>query len=227
MEQKKVIRHSLSEQAELLIRERIIALDFGPGERMVVDTLAAQLGVSRTPIREGLRSLVQQGLVNYDGKSYTLFSPTITDIEEIFTVRKALEPVAAQLATERISPEGLEDLRLLFKQHSLIEADQALAEIDVHFHNAIMAGAGNKRIEQILSNMRSQFQLIRSWVAKRNKEEIGERQNLPEIETINEHRIIFEYILKKNSEEASRAMYEHLENGRLRMIHNLFDPPVV
>ncbi|WP_319559057.1 GntR family transcriptional regulator [Marispirochaeta sp.] len=166
MKQKKVVRLSLSEQAESLIKERILALDFGPGERIVVDKLAEELGVSRTPIREGLRILVQQGLVNYNGISYSIFNPTKEDIEEIFIIHKALEPVAAELATNKISAERIADLRMLFSHNPPRDDEQSLVEIDVHFHNAIVAGAGYWRLEQILSNMQSQFRLIRGWVAK-------------------------------------------------------------
>ena len=227
MKHKKIIRHSLSDQAENLIKERILSLDFEPGERMVVDKLADELGVSRTPIREGLRILAQQGLVNYDGKTYSIFNPGRHDIEEIFVIRKALEPAAAGLATKHISKEKIEDLHQLFEQHSSTNNEQTLVKIDIYFHDVIVSGAGNQRMERILSDMRSQFRLIRGWVAKRNMAEIGENINIPEIDTLNEHHRIFEYIQQRDPEGAAEAMLLHLEKGRERMIHNLFDPPAV
>ncbi|MBC7294664.1 MAG: GntR family transcriptional regulator, partial [Thermoleophilia bacterium] len=68
----RIIRQSLSQQAGEAIKKRILSLDLPPGTRLVVDTLAEELGVSRTPVREALRELVSQGLVTYDGNSYTV-----------------------------------------------------------------------------------------------------------------------------------------------------------
>ncbi len=223
MSERKIIRHSLSEQAEILIREKILSLEYEPGERLVVDKLADDLEVSRTPVREALRNLAQQGLVNYDGKIYSLFFPISGDIEEIFTIRKALEPVAAELAVNRIAPEAIDELRLLLDQHTSREDDISLTEVDVHFHDVIVESAGNQRMKQILANMRYQFRLIRGWVAKRNRLEISGKANVLEIDTINEHRKIFDSLIAHDPESAAAAMAEHLAKGRRRVLHNLFE----
>jgi DNA-binding GntR family transcriptional regulator len=161
----RLIRQSLSQQAGEAIKRRILSLDLPPGTRLVVDVLAEEMGVSRTPVREALRELVSQGLVTYDGNSYTVTRYTRRDVEEIFAIRRALEVLAARQAAERISPQALQELRALCEEgvRRLRERDaKFLVEMDSRFHEIIAEQSGNTRLQSMLASLRDQAWLIRN-----------------------------------------------------------------
>jgi DNA-binding GntR family transcriptional regulator len=216
MEERRIaVRSSLSDQAADLIKERIFNQEFAPGERLVVEKLADEIQVSRTPIREGLRVLVQEGLVNYDGKSYTIFNPTMEDVKEIFAIRQALESLAARCAATNMPPEEIEHLREIIREYESGNSKHSLVEIDIKFHDALIHGAANSRLERIVANMREQLKLIRNWVAE------GIEEGTQESETIQEHQQVLDGISRRDGLTASEAMMRHLDNGQRRTIKNL------
>ena len=220
----KTSSRSLSDKAMEMVRERIFALEFSPGERLVVDKLAEDLQVSRTPIREGLRLLVQQGLVTYDGKGYSIFHPTAKDVEEILVLRQTMESLAARLAAENMPENEINRLRVLWKEYKEYNKDssrKAMGVVDFQFHDAILKGADNGRLERIVADMRGQFRLIRSWMA--DNLHAGPINQ----ETIEEHIKVLECIAARDSQGAYTAMAEHIEKSRKRTIHNLFDRNLV
>ncbi len=132
------------------LRNLILSRQLKPGERLVQGELAEQLGVSRTPIREALHKLASEGLVtfsSYKGASVADFS--LSELEEIYTVRSALESHAAYLAAQRITNEELEQLEVLL--HQIEEAFQQkdflhLLEIHHQFHASICLAAKQQRL---------------------------------------------------------------------------------
>ena len=162
----RIIRQSLSEQAADAIKSRILSLDFPPGMRLVVDSLAEELGVSRTPVREGLKALVSQGIVTYNGNSYAVTAYSRQDVENLFAIRRALEALAAFQAAQRMPAKALDDLRSLCeegKQHIDAEDTELLITLDLRFHELIADGSGNERLVRLLDNLREQSWLIRRW----------------------------------------------------------------
>jgi DNA-binding GntR family transcriptional regulator len=106
---------TMQESAADLIRDLILTHQLEPGERLVENRLAEQLGVSRTPIREALRKLASEGLVSfspYKGASVAEFSSS--ELEDIYHIRIALEGYCASLAVSRITDEQIEQLEALF-----------------------------------------------------------------------------------------------------------------
>jgi DNA-binding GntR family transcriptional regulator len=106
---------TMQESAADLIRDLILSRQLKPGERLVENRLAEQLGVSRTPVREALRKLASEGLVSfspYKGASVAEFSSS--ELEDIYHIRIALEGYCASLAASRITDEQIEQLEALF-----------------------------------------------------------------------------------------------------------------
>ncbi len=215
--EKKESPRSLSEKAMVMIRERIFALEFSPGERLVVDKLAEDIDVSRTPIREGLRLLVHQGLVTYDGKGYSIFHPTARDVEEIIVLRQSMESLAARLAAEHMEEAEIKRLLEIWSGYNADPSSKAQGEVDMEFHEAILKSADNHRLERVVGEMRGQFRLIRNWMADNLADGPVNR------ETVGEHLKVLNCIAARDSEGAAQAMHEHIENSRKRTIHNLFD----
>lgn len=211
----RIVRRSLSEQAAEAIKERILSLDFPPGTRLVVDALAEDLGVSRTPVREGLKSLVSQGIVTYDGNSYVVTTYSRQDVEDLFAIRRALEALAAYQAAQRMSKKALRELRALCEEgrrHIDEEDTEFLISMDMRFHEMIAEGSGNPRLIRLLENLREQSWLIRRWGF------LPKLVEYVEMVTVAEHLAIVDKLEARDSESASRLMEEHLRQGEQRTL---------
>ena len=123
------------------LREAILKGELKPGERLMELQLAAKLGVSRTPIREAIRMLEQEGLaVTIPRKGAEVARMTEKDMEDVLQIRDALDELAASIACEQISEEELAELR-----HTMHEFEEStktgdvkrIAEADVRFHDII------------------------------------------------------------------------------------------
>ncbi|MBG6185098.1 DNA-binding GntR family transcriptional regulator [Arthrobacter sp. CAN_A214] len=126
--------------------------------------LADELGISRTPLREGLRILEQEGLVTAGVRGVaTVFSPGMREISEIFELREALEGTSAPLACSRITSEILSDLdQVVADQHRARESGQSerFHRLGLHFHTLLLDASGNSRIRRQLSVVRMGEQLL-------------------------------------------------------------------
>ena len=196
------------EQAHAYLRDRIIAGDFPGGMRLKSEELAARLGISRMPIREALRQLHAEGLVvirRNQGASVVRLSPA--EIMELFSIRAALEGLAARIAAERIEPKQtrmLQELLLRMQRH----ADAPVRWIAGHdaFHDALCAVALMPRLAQQITLLRQQTRpYIRLYVSGHDD---------PEPRGL-EHRMLLEALLGGSGDAAESAMRQHVvENGR-------------
>lgn len=152
-----------------ILREAIWGGVLKPSQRLNEQWLAGEIGVSRPPLREAIRILEQEGLVEYFPRRGT-FVKTLSgrDVVEIYTVRCALEGMAAELAMDRASPDELAALEL---QIDRVESQPAtdLASIinaDLEFHRALVEASANQRLvahwEQIASQLRLALTLVDS-----------------------------------------------------------------
>ena len=211
-------RRYLCDEVMNIIRNSIFALKYDRGERLLVETLAQELEVSMTPVREGLKGLVAEGLVIYDGKSYSVFDPDEKEIADIFRIRRSLEMLSASLAAENMQASEIEVLYSIFSEssRSLCISDQAeMIKIDKLFHKKILEGAHNKRLKIMLKTIEEQCWLIRTW---------GYSKSFPNwfIEkTAEEHVIILDSIRNHEPEKAALAMEKHIMNGEKRTWESL------
>ncbi|MCD8074584.1 MAG: GntR family transcriptional regulator [Lachnospiraceae bacterium] len=143
------------------LRQAILRGDIRPGERLMEIHLAKKLGVSRTPVREALRMLELEGLVTtIPRKGAVVAEITISDLEDVLEVRLALEELAVQIICKKLTKEQLEELKALAAEFcSTLDGDNvvACAEADMKFHDAIYNATGNRRLIQILNNLREQM----------------------------------------------------------------------
>src|SRR5262249_58000978 len=102
-----------------LIRELLITGELRPGEQLRQRDLAQRFSVSQTPVREAMRRLESEGLLNCDThRGFTVVAPDLGRVEENFRIRAALESLAASLAARQVEPEGLRRLREQTEQMS-------------------------------------------------------------------------------------------------------------
>lgn len=197
------------------IKELILNMTLKPGEFVSEAILAKRLNVSRTPVREALKRLEQEGLIIEDGKRKRVFILTLRDLGEIFDLKKIIEPEITKLAIERGKEEDfkrlaktIEELEVLAREKPKdeLEKDRWFAswfQKDKEFHDIIFEMAKNRRAKQIVENLNSQWHRLR----------IGIDAIEGRIEkSLEEHKAIARGILNRNPEEAEVAMIEHLKN---------------
>jgi len=153
------------------IRQRILNGTYGPHEYVRESSVAKELQVSRTPVREALRELVSEGwLEAIPHHGCRVVSWTEADAREVFDIRLVLEPLAVGAACRRISPELLAHLRKLCREMERVservltdpEARNRLAELNHEFHQQLIEASGNRRLVSLLES------LVRSSVIRRN-----------------------------------------------------------
>lgn len=189
------------------LRQAILRGEMKPGERLMEIQLANKLGVSRTPIREALRKLELEGLVNMvPRKGAEVADITEKSLRDVLEVRKALEELSVQLACEKITEEEIEELKRVAERFKDTLDDQdvtKIAEADVAFHDVIYTATDNQKLILLLNNLREQMYRYRVEYLK--KEEA-----YPQL--IAEHEELIDNISKRNKEEATRIMCEHIDN---------------
>ena len=189
------------------LREAILKGDLKPGERLMELQLAAQLGVSRTPIREAIRMLEQEGLaVTVPRKGAEVAKMTLKGMEDVLEIREALDILACQLACERITEE---QLTILVEKKKAFEDSlksgnvKAIAETDVAFHDVIYDATGNPKLVNMLNNLREQIYRYRV-------EYLKNADNYPKL--ISEHNAIYDSLANRNQTDATTSIREHVKN---------------
>lgn len=188
------------------LRHQILSRRLLPGQRLVQSDLARRLGVSRTPVREALHRLAHEGLVTLSSyKSATVSEFSLAELQEIYTVRSALETHATYLAAQFIDDGELERLESLLQ-----EIDQAfgcrdlerLQQAHYQFHACIYAAAKRRR----LYDLTIQYLDLAS-IYQRVALSLGRGARDPVVE----HRDLLAALRRRDAEAASRLMRGHLE----------------
>lgn len=189
------------------LRQAILRGELKPGERLMEITLANRLGVSRTPIREAIRKLELEGLVvMVPRKGAHVAKITLQELNDVLEVRRGLEELAITKACERITGEELDELEAsAIRFERLLKAGEImeLAAEDVKFHDVIYKATHNRRLIQILNNLREQMYRFRLEYLK----EESSRKNLCE-----EHKLICRALRGRDSEAAHRLICQHIDN---------------
>jgi DNA-binding GntR family transcriptional regulator len=195
----------LADEVYRRIRADIMSLRIPPDTRVSVDSLARELGVSQTPIREALSMLEANGLVSKRHFAGYATSPRMdrAQLDDLFEFRLLIEPHAARKAAEGMA-DG--DMAMLASGESAPSHD-AFADMDTEFHRLIAQGAGNHLIADSLARLHIHVHIFRSCF----RSEITE-------EAVHEHNAIIAAIRSRDGAKAEAAMRRHIElsYGRLR-----------
>ena len=191
----------------ITLREAILQGKLEPGERLMEIALANQLGVSRTPIREAIRKLEIEGLViNAPRRGAVVAEITLKDLRDVLEVRRNLENLAVKLACEKANEQDIRELKELHRSFISTLKNEDLTEVaqaDVKFHDKIYEITDNKRLIQILSNLREQMYRYRFEYIK---DELHRRV------LVDEHAMIIEGIENKDVDKAKKYMEIHIIN---------------
>lgn len=206
-------RQSLSSAVRERISRAIVTGEFSAGDKLAEPVLAARLGVSRAPVREALIGLEFAGLVTSDERGRTsvpVMQPE--DLEEIFLVRLALEPLAAQQAALRITPSQIAALRDNIQRMRSVTAQSELSAIDIEFHELMFQASGLPRLCQMWRSICYQIEL---WL---NQMQPTVSQRLEEVRriTVESHEELVASLESGDSERAAATMREHINGWRSR-----------
>ena len=203
---------SLRNKVFKYIKAQIINGHYQPGESLVESKLADELGVSRTPIREAIRLLELEGLVEtIPNKGAIVLGISDKDVEDIYAIRKLIEGLAARWAADRINAvdkkelEKTLDLMEFYAQKGDLDE---LADLDNKFHQIIYEASGSKILNLTLSNLHQYVQLARL-----------ESLRVPNLlqQTLLEHRAILDSFLSGDLEQAEKALAQHVQNASLNI----------
>lgn len=198
------------------LRQGILTGVLKPGERLMEIHLADKLGVSRTPIREAIRMLENEGLVTMiPRRGAEVARISIQDMSDVLEVRRSLDSLAAELACRRITDEYKEELKAaaVAVADAITTKDAVkIADADVIFHDVILKASGNKRLIQMVNNLAERMFRYRL-------EYIKDDNNHQRI--IEEHDNIMKYVLSGDEEAASKAAQLHIDNQEVNMLTQL------
>jgi DNA-binding GntR family transcriptional regulator len=203
----KQVRQTESVNAQVLdaLRAAVITGELQPGTLHSVQTLATQLGVSRTPVREALIKLSQQGMVRFErNRGVRVLQTSLHDLEEVFALRLLLEVPATRLACRQIDEAGRRELRRL---HQAMERaarsgnEYRMWEHDRRFHLVLLQASGNLRLATYVDG-------LRDMVLRRGVSTVSRSRSLDDI--VAEHREVLDRIESCDAAGAAEAMRAHL-----------------
>lgn len=206
---------SLADQVFDKLENDIITGVYPRGEILTELKLVEQLGVSRTPIREALRRLEQERLIEESGKGSVVLGITEEDLEDIMNIREHIEALASYYATVNITPEGLKELEHImdlqefyFSKHDL----EHMRQVDDKFHHLICQFSKRTVIKDTLVPLHRKTQRFR-------RNSIQNEQRL--VSMVAEHRGIFNAIAAGDAKLAESLTAQHIRNARENMIERL------
>lgn len=193
---------SSAQWAYVMLRERLLRFSILPSQRINEATLASELNISRTPIREALNRLVAEGLLVDRDRGFSVPDLRPELVKELFEARGEIECSTVRLACERAREDDLERLDV-FLQESAKESPDAsvdrLIELDIRFHDTIARLSGNQVLRKMLSNLNDRIHLVR-WIAME-----GRRQR-----TQTQHQAILERMRARDIQGATSLMRQHI-----------------
>jgi len=207
---------SLTQTIYQLLRDRIRAQDYTPGERIRLDALASQLGVSRTPVREALNQLAAEGLIEIRPRRGTFVAQADRrTIEELYQLRLMIDTFVGDLLARRITNTQLRSLRALFdKMTPLVVGDTyddygAYLERDRAFHSAIVRLVGNRRLTALYEEVN-----LPLWLVRAQQDAVMPHDAR---ESLAEHRRILTALVERDPAAAVEAMGAHIRSSLTKL----------
>jgi len=199
---------SLYEEVADQLRSRIFAHELAPGAWIDEQSLAKEFGISRTPMREAIKVLAAEGLITMKLRRGAYVTEVNRgDLEQIFTVLSLLEGEAAKEAATKAKESdlnALDDLHLRLEKAAADRNLDLFFEINVRFHERIIAIAANPWMSSVIDDLRKVLKLQRKDSLSRS----GRLQ-----QSLSEHREILKALLKRDPVTAEQAMRTHLAHG--------------
>ena len=205
---------SLADSVFERIEADILSGKYRKGETFTESKLSELFGVSRTPIREAIRRLEQENLINITTKGVEILGIERSDIEDIYEIRGRIEGLAAKKSAKTVTDEDLKklceiiDLQEFYTMKGLSEK---IRDTDSEFHETIYAVCGSNFYLSVLSNLHKRIKKYRR-LSIQNPERAKK--------AVEEHRGIYEALAAHNGELAEKLAAEHIANARDNVLKN-------
>ena len=202
---------NLSASIVATLKERIIHWQYPPEHRLTETELCQKFGVSRSPVREALRTLATDGfLKKMPNRGYAVKQYNLREIEELYEVRLALELFVVECLAKRGTSKKDEDIEALKRTWTSLlngssKKDEELARLDTLFHETLAQAAGNKSLLRHLRAINERLLLFR--MIDFGKAHRAER-------TCHQHLEILKRIAAKDISGARKAMQRNIDEGR-------------
>ncbi|MEI6126126.1 MAG: GntR family transcriptional regulator [Pseudomonadota bacterium] len=199
-----------------VIEEAVLNGSYKQGESLIESKLASELGVSRTPIREALTQLEHEGLVQLipnKGALVTGISPK--DIQDIYTIRKLVEGLAARWAAEHITEEETKELQeaVDLEEFYTSKADiEHLIQLDSRFHQGIYKASKSRPLMYML-------QTFHHYIQRARTQSIGSPGRAQK--ALEEHKAILQAISARDGEKAERLTAAHIQKAQASLLKAL------
>jgi DNA-binding GntR family transcriptional regulator len=200
------------------LRELILSGTFAPGQRLVETELATRFATSRGPVRDAFAELERTGLVSDAGRRGTFVAElTAADMDELYSLRTALEELAVVRAVERADGSDLAAMAQALDELAAgarSDDPRAVGDADMRFHRSIVAAAGHRRLEEAWEGLADQTLLVMSELP----EIVPHIQSDP-----GQHRDVFDAIVARDAVRAVAAIRRHLHAARAVMVDHRED----
>ena len=195
------------------IKADIINCCYKPDEPLEEKQLTEKYGVSRTPIREVISMLKQEGWLENNGRKGAYVSKiTLKNVKDLFQLRYEIEPIILRFAFNNISEEKL----LQFKSEILESVEERdvkkLVKIDDKFHDEILNSSNNDLAIKVVENIMDQTKRFR-YMTHTDEEET--------LKSAREHIQLIDFILEKNLEKSLEVLKRHIDNNQLYFVRNI------
>lgn len=204
--EKRVRRETLGAQVYHLLRDRILRGEIAGGSRLIQGPLSEEIGTSRIPVRDALKRLESDGLVRCDETGrYSVVQFSTEDAEEVYAIRRRLEPFAVELAARAMTSEAMGEIKSLFNELNKAARRRRLEkyiEINTSFHMAIYEASGMVRLVRIIRGLYSGVPSLTPIVLEGRI-----------VRSQEEHAEIVDRLAARDGAGAARAMDRHIENA--------------
>lgn len=146
------------------LREAILNGQLPPGTKLVEQAISTQLSISKTPVREAIRELAQEGLILFKARrGISVIDFTEKDINELVTLRSSLEVLGVRLAHENLTKDDFGTLKAILGR--IVESEKGhhyaeLSDLDIEFHQFIIEKSGNRRLVKAWKDIASQMHVL-------------------------------------------------------------------
>ncbi|MBW0101463.1 GntR family transcriptional regulator [Pseudonocardia sp. KRD291] len=214
---KPVATPTKGEAAFVALREAIWSGALAPGERVTLNGLAGQLGMSLTPVREALRRLAEHGLVRHVPNQGTVVTErSVERAEEIYGLRLLLEPVATERAAERMTPDVLAGITAAREEiERAIEAGRGaeVPALNAELHRRIYAASGSEYLQEFIGKLWNGVPFQAISLTGRHERSDGE------------HRGIVDALAARDGALAARLMTAHISSASEHALRHLAGAP--
>jgi DNA-binding GntR family transcriptional regulator len=217
--QMKIQQTPLGDQVYSIIWDQIAAHQLRPGDKISDLRLSEQLGVSRTPVREALHRLSQDGIVqSRNRRGFFVNSFSREDVREVYDIRSALEVLAVRLGLPNLTAAELEkaqhdlDQARLKVENGNAEAGELWLRADRDFHQLLARASQSRRLAALIAGLHAQIAVFQVY---------GTHSHEINLLTLDHHQSIVTALIERDSPAAERAMECHIQEVKRRILDEL------